>query len=155
MDSPCYAEKNSNFVNPEWFLSDDEVDYFNSFIRKSDIVKIACLAQLVNVIAPIMTEKNGAAWRQTIFYPFMLASRYGRGQALKLDINSPCYAAECAGEVPYVDMSAVYNEQDKTINLFIVNRHGSEAISLNSTFNQFQNLFYYLNSNIQSVKFFN
>lgn len=112
----------------------------NSFIRKSDIVKIACLAQLVNVIAPIMTEKNGAAWRQTIFYPFMLASRYGRGQALKLDINSPCYAAECAGEVPYVDISAVYHEQDKTINLFVVNRHSSEAISLNSTFNQFQNL---------------
>ena len=37
MDSPCYAEKNSNFVNPEWFLSDDEVDYFNSFIRKRTI----------------------------------------------------------------------------------------------------------------------
>jgi Alpha-L-arabinofuranosidase len=42
-------------------------------------VKIACLAQLVNVIAPISTQNGGPAWRQSIFYPFMQASRYGRG----------------------------------------------------------------------------
>ena len=112
----------------------------NSFIRKSDIVKIACLAQLVNVIAPIMTEEGGAAWRQTIFHPFKLASLHARGNALQLDIHSPCYAVEWATDVPYIDMSAVYNEEEKTLSLFIVNRHESEHISLRTEFQQFQNL---------------
>ena len=51
--------------------------------------KIACIAQLVNVIAPIMTEPNGAAWRQTIYYPYYFASRYGRGVALQLPSRPP------------------------------------------------------------------
>ena len=55
----------------------------NTFIRRSDVVKIACIAQLVNVIAPIMTEPDGAAWRQTIYYPYYFASIYGRGTALQ------------------------------------------------------------------------
>ncbi|MDR1466391.1 MAG: alpha-N-arabinofuranosidase, partial [Treponema sp.] len=49
-----------------------------TLLKNADRVKIACLAQLVNVIAPIMTEIGGAAWRQTIFYPFALTSKYGR-----------------------------------------------------------------------------
>ncbi len=49
----------------------------NTFINRADVVKIACLAQLVNVIAPIMTTPAGAAWRQTIFYPYYFASVYG------------------------------------------------------------------------------
>ena len=63
----------------------------NTFIRRSDVVKIACIAQLVNVIAPIMTEPGGAAWRQTIFYPYFFASVYGRGEALQLSVKSPGY----------------------------------------------------------------
>ena len=51
----------------------------NTFIRRSDVVKIACIAQLVNVIAPIMTNPKGGAWRQTIFYPYYFASVFGRG----------------------------------------------------------------------------
>ena len=50
-----------------------------TLLKHADRVKIACLAQLVNVIAPIMTRQGGGAWRQTIFYPFMHASNYGRG----------------------------------------------------------------------------
>ncbi len=63
----------------------------NTFIRRSDVVKIACIAQLVNVIAPIMTEPGGPAWRQTIFYPYYFASVYGRGEALRLSVKSPGY----------------------------------------------------------------
>ena len=55
----------------------------NTFIRRSDVVKIACIAQLVNVIAPIMTEPGGPAWKQTIYYPYYFASIYGRGTALQ------------------------------------------------------------------------
>ena len=54
----------------------------NTFIRRADVVRIACIAQLVNVIAPIMTEPGGAAWRQTIYWPFLFASKHGRGTAL-------------------------------------------------------------------------
>ena len=66
----------------------------NTFIRRSDVVQIACIAQLVNVIAPIMTEPKGAAWRQTIYYPYYFASIFGRGAALQLDVHSPGYDAE-------------------------------------------------------------
>ena len=55
-----------------------------TMLRHADRVKVACLAQLVNVIAPIMTSDTGA-WRQTIFYPFALISKYGRGTALRTD----------------------------------------------------------------------
>jgi alpha-N-arabinofuranosidase len=102
----------------------------NTFIRRSDVVKIACIAQLVNVIAPIMTEKGGDAWRQTIYYPYYFASIYGRGNALNLLVNSPGYDSTHGDNIPYVDVSGVHNEEDGIISFFIVNRHGSESITL-------------------------
>ena len=59
-----------------------------SLLNHADRVRCACLAQLVNVIAPIMTENGGAAWRQTIFYPFSHMSRFGRGEVLRT-LSSP------------------------------------------------------------------
>ena len=102
----------------------------NTFIRRSDVVKLACIAQLVNVIAPIMTDPKGAAWRQTIYYPYYLASRFGRGTALHLQVNGPGYDAAVADNVPYVDVSGVHNEADGTLTFFAVNRHASESIDL-------------------------
>ncbi|GAB4003495.1 hypothetical protein GCM10029992_45410 [Glycomyces albus] len=60
-----------------------------TLLRRADRVTAACLAQLVNVIGPIMTEPGGPAWRQTTFYPFAEASRYGRGQVLRVSADSP------------------------------------------------------------------
>jgi alpha-L-arabinofuranosidase len=100
----------------------------NTFIRRSDVVKIACIAQLVNVIAPIMTEKGGDAWRQTIYYPYYFASIYGRGTALNLLVNSPGYDSDHGDNIPYVDVSGVHNEEDGILTFFLVNRHGSETI---------------------------
>lgn len=102
----------------------------NTFIRRSDVVKIACIAQLVNVIAPIMTDPKGAAWRQTIYYPYYFASIYGRGTALQLSVDSPGYDAEVADKVPYVDISGVHDEAGKTLTFFAVNRHGSEKMDV-------------------------
>jgi len=99
----------------------------NTFIRRSDVVKIACIAQLVNVIAPIMTEKGGPAWAQTIYYPYFFASVFGRGTALDLKVNSPTYAGKFADNAAYVDVSGVHNEEDGTLSFFLVNRHGTEA----------------------------
>jgi alpha-N-arabinofuranosidase len=102
----------------------------NSFIRRSDVVKLACIAQLVNVIAPIMTDPKGAAWRQTIYHPYYFGSIYGRGTALQLDVKSPGYDAEVADNVPYVDLAGVHNEKERTLTFFAVNRHASEKIDL-------------------------
>jgi alpha-N-arabinofuranosidase len=102
----------------------------NTFIRRSDVVKIGCIAQLVNVIAPIMTEPGGPAWRQTIYYPYYFASTFGRGEALQLSVNSPGYDSEVADNVPYLDVSGVGDAEGKTLTFFAVNRHGGESLDM-------------------------
>lgn len=92
-----------------------------SLLKHSDRVKIACLAQLVNVIAPIMTE-NDEIWLQSIFYPFMQVSKYGRGEALKPLFESPSYDTKDFKEVPYLDSIAVYNKNDGEIVVFAENK---------------------------------
>ena len=99
----------------------------NTFIRRSHVVRIACLAQLVNVIAPIMTSPNGAAWRQTIYYPFLFASRFGRGKALDLKVAGPTYKSDVAGEVSCLDVSAVHDEEGGAVSFFIVNRSDKDV----------------------------
>src|SRR6202011_5489521 len=68
----------------------------NSLIRKSERVKLACLAQLVNVIAPIMTNASGL-YRQTIYYPYAWALQFARGSALELLVESPAYEVSGMG----------------------------------------------------------
>src|SRR6218665_569516 len=63
-------------------------------MNNADRVKTACMAQLVNVIGPIMTEPGGSAWRQTIFHPFAQASRFARGRVLRPVIRSPGYESK-------------------------------------------------------------
>jgi len=100
----------------------------NTFIRRSDIVKIACIAQLVNVIAPIMTAPGGGAWRQTIFWPFKFASQFGRGTALRLDVDSPTYDADIASGVKYLDVAGVHDGDAGTLTFFAVNRNGDAPL---------------------------
>ena len=100
-----------------------------TLLRNCDRVKIGCLAQLVNVIAPIMTENGGRAWRQTIFYPFLHGSIYGYGVVLDCVIDSPKYDSRDFSDVPYVDATAVYDEEDSgNITLFAVNRNLEESV---------------------------
>lgn len=103
----------------------------NEFIRRSDRVRIACIAQLVNVIAPIRAEKDGPAWRQTIYYPYQMASLYGRGDALQVAVDAPRYDCRVADDVSYLDVAAVHDAKGGVITLFIVNRHLSESADLN------------------------
>lgn len=93
-----------------------------TLLKHADRVKIACLAQLVNVIAPIMTENGGPAWRQTIYYPYMHASLYGRGTALRPVVNSPVYDSQDFTDVPYLESAAVYDEEREELTIFAVNR---------------------------------
>ena len=93
-----------------------------TLLKHADRVKIACLAQLVNVIAPIMTRKGGGAWRQTIFYPFMHASNFGRGTVLQPVISTDKYDTKDFKEVPFVDSIPVFNEGKNELTIFAVNR---------------------------------
>lgn len=102
----------------------------NTLIKNSDRVKIACLAQLVNVIAPIMTENGGRSWRQTIFYPFLYASRYGRGTALNAEVVCDTYDTAKHTAVPYVDASVVKQEESGNLVIFAVNRSLTESSDL-------------------------
>lgn len=101
-----------------------------ALMNNADRVKAACLAQLVNVIGPIMTEPGGAAWRQTIFHPFALAARYGRGRVMQARIGSPAYAAKAFPEIPYLAATVVDDRADGTTTVFALNRHPTEPLDL-------------------------
>ncbi|MCI2047283.1 MAG: alpha-N-arabinofuranosidase [Faecalibacterium sp.] len=99
-----------------------------TLLRHADRVKIACLAQLVNVIAPIMTSDTGA-WRQTIFWPYYYASRYGRGRVMNTLVESPSYESKKYGDAAYLDAVFVENDAD-TLTLFAVNKDMDDDMTL-------------------------
>jgi len=98
----------------------------NSLVRNADRVKIACLAQLVNVIAPIMTNPDGL-FRQTIFYPYSWALQYARGSVLNLVVESSGYTVPGFDNVPYLDVAGTLDESAGTVTLFILNRDLSKS----------------------------
>jgi alpha-N-arabinofuranosidase len=99
-----------------------------TLINNSDVVKIACLAQLVNTIAPIMTQPGGRSWIQTIYYPFLYTSQNGRGTALKPQIDAPAYNCAAGDDISYIDCAAVLNKAEDDLVLFIVNKNLDEDI---------------------------
>lgn len=101
--------------------------FLNSFLRHADIVKIACLAQIVNVIAPILTKPDGMLI-QSIYYPFQLFSQYARGVSLKPIVDGPTHTAGARGEVPILDVSASYDPQCDSVSVFVVNRSLTEDV---------------------------
>jgi alpha-N-arabinofuranosidase len=113
-----------------------------SLLNHADRVTAACLAQLVNVIAPIMTETGGPAWRQTIFHPFAHFSRMGRGRVMRTEIDSPTYSSrynDPQGPIddyydipaaPYLKLSAVHDDKKDRLTLFALNRSLDEAMPL-------------------------
>ncbi len=107
------------------------------FLQHADRVKIACLAQLVNVIAPIMTEDDGPAWRQTIFYPFYLVSRYGRGTALRPVLHGDDHATSRHDHVTDVEAVSVYRE-DEQVAIFAVNRNTEEQVEFEADLRGFE-----------------
>lgn len=101
-----------------------------TLIKHSDRVRMACLAQLVNVIAPIMTEENGPAWRQTIYYPYLHASKYGRGVALNTALRSSKHDTKEFTDVTDVEAAAVWNDEEDELTIFAVNRDLADEITL-------------------------
>ena len=110
-----------------------------TFLKNADRVKVACLAQLVNVIAPIMTRNGGGVWAQTIYWPLMHASKYGRGTALRPILTSPVYDCKDYEKVPLVDAAATLGD-DGSVTIFAVNRDLKEDITLDCDLRAFGGL---------------
>ena len=112
-------------------LAEDEHDVADALVvgclliallRHADRVRIACLAQLVNVIPAIRTLDGGPAWRQTSAYPFAHVARYGRGTVLRLALDGPTYPVDGEGEVEAIEAVVVHDEAAGRFTLFAVNR---------------------------------
>ncbi len=106
-----------------------------TLLRHADRVKIACLAQLVNVIAPIMTSDTGS-FRQTIFYPYMHASIYGRGEVLNTIVKVDTYESK-HGDAPYVDSVVTTDEENETVTIFAVNKNLDDDYELSCDLRQY------------------
>ena len=111
-----------------------------TLLKHADRVRIACLAQLVNVIAPIMTRPGGGAWKQTIYYPYYHASRYGRGTVLRPEIISPVYDTEEYQGVNFVEAIGVLSDEEREITLFAVNRSQDSLMELECSLNNMGDL---------------
>jgi alpha-L-arabinofuranosidase len=98
----------------------------NSLIRNADRVKIACLAQLINVIAPITTDSNGF-FRQTIYYPYSWALQFARGAVLNLLVESSTYDVAGMDQVAHIDVAGSLDRDAGRLSLFILNRDLSKA----------------------------
>jgi alpha-N-arabinofuranosidase len=98
----------------------------NTLLRNADRVKLACLAQLVNVIAPIMTNSNGL-FRQSIYYPYSWGLQMARGAVLSILCESPVYEVSGIGTVPYLDVVGTFSKENGKVSLFILNRDLANA----------------------------
>ena len=104
--------------------------FINTLLRNADRVRVACLAQLVNVIAPLVTNATGVL-RQSTWYPYSWALKYARGRVLDLRIESDSYPIRAAGlqadfarnaNVPFVDIVATLNPENGEACLLMLNR---------------------------------
>ena len=101
-----------------------------TLMKNCDRVKIGCLAQLVNVIAPIMTENSGRIWKQTIFYPYFHVLKYGYGSVLDTELKCDTYNTDKRQDIPYIEACTVLNNNTGEVTVFAVNRSLTEPCTL-------------------------
>jgi alpha-N-arabinofuranosidase len=104
--------------------------FLNSLLRRSDRVRVACLAQIINVIAPLVTNDE-TVLRQSIYYPYAWALQYASGRVLDLLVESDTYPIAADGlradfarddEVPYLDITATVDDERSQAAVFVLNR---------------------------------
>ena len=108
-----------------------------TLLRHADRVRMACLAQLVNTIAPIHSEPGGLAWRKTTFHPFALTARWARGTVLRVAITSPDTPTEVFGQVPVLDAVVTLDPETGDLAVFCVNRSPSDALPVSARLGEF------------------
>ncbi|MCW3119838.1 MAG: alpha-N-arabinofuranosidase [Chitinophagaceae bacterium] len=104
--------------------------FLNTLIRNAQIVKMANIAQLVNVIAPMMIT-NDKLWKQTVYYPLQLFATNCFGSSVNSFVQTDTFNTEKYKGVPYLDVSSAYNAKNQTLVLNVVNRHPSKDIETN------------------------
>lgn len=109
-----------------------------TLINNADRLKAACLAQLVNVIGPIMTETGGDAWRQTIFHPFAQASRYANGEVLLTQIECDTFSTDSREGLPCILSSIIHDRDSGEITVLLLNRSDSEEANLEIDLRSFE-----------------
>jgi len=121
-------ERGRRILEEHYNLEDALVvsSFLNTFVNHAQIVKIANMAQLVNVIAPIFTNETGL-FLQTIYYPLQLFATHCHGTALKLLVEGPTYKTKKYEAVPYLDTSAAL-DTDGTIVMNVTNRHQDQPL---------------------------
>lgn len=102
--------------------------WLNVFLRKSQVLKIACVAQIVNVISWLHTRKDGLL-KQPSYYAFKLVSNFARGEALDVLVKAPLLETRQYDAVPALDVSASYDAETQQGALFIVNRSQTDSIT--------------------------
>jgi alpha-N-arabinofuranosidase len=102
--------------------------FFNVFFRHADVVKMANLAQLVNVIAPMMTSKDGL-FLQPIYFPIAEYGKQRGNMSLALFVSSPSYSLDRRSPIPYLDTSATYNAKQGVVSLNVLNRSKDKDIT--------------------------
>ena len=101
--------------------------WLNVFLRRCDVLKIACLAQVVNTIAPLHATPD-ALLRHTTYYPFLLTSAYARGLALDALTQAPLYETRLFGPMPLLDVAASHDPATGAGAVFLVNRSFQEPL---------------------------
>jgi alpha-N-arabinofuranosidase len=116
--------------------------FLNTLMRQSDRVRLACLAQIVNVIAPLVTNEKGIL-RQSIYFPYAMVLEYAHGRMLDIQVESETYPIRASGlradfarneEVPFIDVVATYDARSKRVAVFALNRDLSNERELALTF---------------------
>jgi alpha-N-arabinofuranosidase len=102
--------------------------WLNVFLRKADVVKIACIAQVVNAISPLTTTRDSLLKHST-YYPLWLFSKLATGASLDVAVNAPRYETKRFGDMPLLDVSSSYDETNKMQAIFIVNRSQTECLT--------------------------
>ncbi|GAA2344639.1 alpha-N-arabinofuranosidase [Dactylosporangium salmoneum] len=141
-----YESRFAGHTNLEWaqaprliedeYTAEDAVvvgSLLMSLLRHADRVGVACLAQLVNIIAPIRAEPDRPAWRQTIFHPFALTARHARGTVLRVEPITPTYDTAEHGDVPVADVVATHDPETGHVTLLAVNRSETDAVTLTAS----------------------
>jgi alpha-N-arabinofuranosidase len=101
--------------------------WLNVFLRKCDVLKIACMAQIVNIISFIHTSREGLL-KHTSFYPFAMVSNNARGNSLDALVRAPTYDTTQYGDMPLLDVSASHDPETGKQAVFIVNRSQTDPV---------------------------
>jgi alpha-N-arabinofuranosidase len=103
--------------------------WLSLFLRHANTVHITCIAQVVNVIAPMLTNDEKLL-KQSTWYPFHLFSKYARGTSLSPHVSSPTYNTKKYGDQPLLDASATLDPTTNRLSIFVVNRSSTDNLPL-------------------------